>query len=116
MQARKKKAKGKALTLDDCIKVGLGQLRLSPSSFYDMLFSDFLLAAQGFYDLEEQRQRSNWERHRWTATILLSPHSKKGQKIKPHDLCIFPWEKKPKSKGNNALLKSTLNAMNNGKT
>jgi hypothetical protein len=45
---------------------------------------------------------------------MLSPHTKKGHSIKPQDLAIFPWEKKPKKKGNNQLLKNALNRMSNG--
>ena len=31
-----------------------------------------------------------WERTRWLATVLLSPHSKKT--LKPTDIAQFPWE------------------------
>lgn len=113
-QPRKKKAKGKAVTLDDCIRVGLGQLRLDPTSFYDMTFADFQLAAEGFYNLEERRQQTEWERTRWLGALLLSPHSKPGKSIKPHDIATFPWEKKSKSKGNNQLLKNALKRATNG--
>ena len=113
--ARKKKGKGKPLNVDDCIRVGLGQLCLSPSCFYDMLLSDFLLAAEGFYNLEETRQQAEWERTRWLACMGLAPHSRKGQRIKPQDLAIFPWEEK-KKRGNNKLLANTLNRLSNGKT
>ena len=108
MQARKKKAKGKALTLDDCMKVGLGQMCLSPSAFYDMELDEFLIAAAGFYDLEQHRQRSDWERTRWLAAIVLQPHAKKGTRIKPEDIAKFPWEKKQKKTANNKMLAHTL--------
>lgn len=94
--------------------MGLGQLRLDPTSFYSMTLEEFLLAAQGFHQLEEVRQQAHWERTRWLATLTLSPHTKKGHNIKPTDLAIFPWEKKPKKKGNNQLLKNALNRMSNG--
>ena len=35
-----------------------------------------------------------WERIRWLATVLLSPHSKKT--LKPTDLAQFPWEENTK--------------------
>jgi len=97
------------------MQIGLGQLRFSPSVFYDLTFEEFLYAAQGMNRQEEQRQQQEWERARWTATLLLSPHAKKGQRIKPTDLCIFPWEKKAKKKGNNKLLANTLKRMTSGK-
>ena len=112
---RKKKAKGKALTLEDCIRVGLGQLRLNPSAFWDMTFVDFLLAAEGFFNLEERRQQSEWERARWLGALLLSPHAKKGQSIKPQDIATFPWEQKSKKVGSNQLLKNALKSATNGK-
>ena len=98
MLERKKKGEGKPLNLDDCIRVGLGHLRLDPASFYDMTLQEFLLAAEGFHQLEEIRQQQDWERTRWLATLMLSPHARKGKSIKPRDLAIFPWEKKPKKK------------------
>jgi hypothetical protein len=98
------------------MKIGLGQLRLSPSSFYDMTFEEFLYAAQGMHEQEEARQRQEWERARWSATLALAPHSKKGHSIKPHDLCIFPWEKKARKKGSNKMLKNALNKISDGKT
>lgn len=101
--AGKKKAEGKPLTLDDMKKVGLGQLRLSPSAFYSMLLSDFLLAADGFYELEETRERQSWERARWSAAMAMQVHAKKGARIKPTDLCKFPWDPKPKKKVNQML-------------
>ena len=106
--ARKKKAKGKPLTLDDCIKVGLGQMCLSPAAFYSMEFTDFLIAAEGFVELEENRERQNWERQRWLATVLLQPHTKKGTSLKPTDIAKFPWDKKAKKNSDNKLLANTL--------
>lgn len=102
--AEKKKAEGgKRLTLDDLKKVGLGHLRLDPTSFYDMLLSDLLLAAEGFMELEEQRERQAWERARWTAAMAMQPHAKKGARIKPTDLCKFPWDAKPNKQVNQVL-------------
>ena len=98
------------------MQIGLGQLRFSPSVFYGMTFLEFVAAAQGMNLQEELRQRQEWERARWIAALSLAPHAKKGQRIKPADLCIFPWEKKSKGKGNKRLLANTLKSLNNGKT
>ena len=43
-------------------------------------------------EIEQQRQEIEWERVRWQTAALLSPHAKKGQRIKPADLVKFPWE------------------------
>jgi hypothetical protein len=50
------------------------------------------------------------------AALMLAPHSKKGQRIKPTDICIFPWEKKKKNKGEQKMLAKVLQQMSNGKT
>lgn len=102
------------MTFSDCLQIGLGQLRFSPSVFYDMTFEEFVLAAQGMNKQEEMRQQQEWERTRWAAALALAPHSKKGQRIKPQDLCIFPWEKKSKGKGNSKLIANTLKNLNRG--
>jgi hypothetical protein len=70
----------------------LGALRLTPSSLYDMTFEEFGNAMLGFYELEEQRQRQEWERTRWLAMITITPHVKKGSVKKPQDITRFPWE------------------------
>lgn len=98
------------------MQIGLGQLRLGPSVFYDMTFEEITAAAQGMNKQIELRERGEWERVRWLAAVTLSPHSKPGQRIKPSDLAIFPWEEKKKNTGNNKLLANALRTMNNGKT
>jgi len=115
--ARKKKGEAEPLTFADCMQIGLGRLRFSPSVFYDMTFIEFCAAAQGNAKHEEHMQQMEWERTRWLATVMMQPHSKKGQSIKPRDLTIFPWEKKEKKKKrSNKLLEHTLKAWSNGTT
>lgn len=50
----------------------------------------------GFYELENIRERSKWERTRWQTTLLLNIQMAKGKKIKPTDLIEFEWDKKDK--------------------
>jgi len=50
----------------------------------------------GFYELENIRERSRWERVRWQTTLLLNIQMAKGKKIKPTDLIEFEWDKKDK--------------------
>lgn len=95
------------------MRVGLGQLRLSPSCFYAMTLEEFLLAAEGFMQLEENREKQHWERSRWLAALLLQPHVKKGTRLKPTDIAKFPWEKTAKGKANNKVLAATLKSMVN---
>lgn len=42
---------------------------------------------------QDNKQQASWERTRWLATMLLQPHTKKGQNLTPEKLANFPWEK-----------------------
>ena len=48
----------------------------------------------GFYELENIREKGKWERTRWQTTLLLNIQIAKGKKIKPTDLIEFEWDKK----------------------
>ena len=50
----------------------------------------------GFYELENLRERGNWERTRWSTTLLLNIQIGKGKKLKPTDLIEFDWDKNDK--------------------
>jgi len=60
--------------------------------FYDMLPREFWNKVTGFYELENIRQRSNWERTRWSTCLLLNIQLPKNKSIKPTDLIRFEWE------------------------
>jgi hypothetical protein len=53
----------------------------------------FRIKLEGLRNAQTQQFRNDWERTRWLATIILSPHAKKGRAIKPKDLITFEWEK-----------------------
>jgi hypothetical protein len=53
----------------------------------------FRIKLEGIRNAQTQQFRNEWERTRWLATIVLSPHAKKGRPIKPKDLITFEWEK-----------------------
>ena len=42
----------------------------------------------------EMQAKTEWERTRWLACLLLQPHKKKNSSLKPTDLVRFDWEKK----------------------
>ena len=86
-----------SLTLDRIIEIGLGHMRFDPISFFEMTIDDFECAVRGFHELNEIREQQNWERTRWLATIILQPHTKKNQRLRPTDIAQFPWEQ-PKQK------------------
>lgn len=50
---------------------------------------------------EEEQERAEWERIRWLAAVLLSPHARKGKTIQPRDLAVFPWEKQERTTQDN---------------
>jgi hypothetical protein len=51
---------------------------------------------------DDDRERGAWERARWIAAVLLSPHAKKGKSIQPRDLTVFPWEKQERTEQDDA--------------
>ena len=61
--------------------------------FYDMLPREFWNKVDGFYELENMRQRIDWERTRWSTCLLLNIQLPKNKSIKPTDLIKFDWEK-----------------------
>ena len=62
--------------------------------FYDMLPREFWNKVQGFHELENLRQRSDWERTRWSTCLLLNIQIAKGKRLKPTDLIKFEWDNK----------------------
>ena len=71
-------------------------MSLSPDSLYSLTFKEFGNAVKGKKESEEMLERSNWERTRWQTSLLLNVHTKKGSKISPKDLALFPWEEAEK--------------------
>ena len=64
--------------------------------FYDYLPKHFWNKLDGFYELENIRERGRWERTRWQTTLLLNIQIAKGKKLKPTDLIEFEWDKNDK--------------------
>ena len=59
-----------------------------------MTFEECSNAVKGKREVLDAKERSSWERTRWQTALLLNVHAKKGTKIKPIDLAVFPWEEK----------------------
>ena len=66
---------------------------MNVDDFYDMLPREFWNKVDGFYELVNMRQRSDWERTRWSTCLLLNIQLPKNKSIKPTDLMKFEWEK-----------------------
>tara|TARA_R100001530_G_scaffold123549_1_gene91502 strand:- start:277 stop:585 length:309 start_codon:yes stop_codon:yes gene_type:complete len=77
-------------------KIAFGQLGMNVDDFYNMLPREFWNKVDGFYELENMRQRSDWERTRWSTCLLLNIQMAKGKSIKPTDLIVFEWEEDKK--------------------
>lgn len=92
------------MSWDEIEEMGLGQLRLSPVLLYDLTFPEFSNAMRGHYKEIEEREKAEWERTRWLATITVNPHVKK--RLTPKDLATFPWEKKEKAADGLSILRS----------
>ncbi len=73
-------------------QIAFGQLGMNVDDFYDMLPREFWNKIDGFYKLENLRQRSDWERTRWSTCLLLNIQLPKNKSIKPTDLIKFEWE------------------------
>lgn len=63
-----------------------------------MDYVDFMMAMEGWNEARETQEKLEWERTRWLAAVMLSPHGKKGRPIQPEDLIRFPWDGKRKKK------------------
>ena len=73
-------------------QIAFGQLGMNVDDFYDMLPREFWNKIDGFYKLENLRQRSDWERTRWSTCLLLNIQLPKNKSIKPTALIKFEWE------------------------
>jgi hypothetical protein len=70
-----------------------GRLGWSEKKFFKSEPSYFFKALKGFNDLEQERQKNEWERLRILGTWVLSPHTKKGANLTPKNLLPLPWDK-----------------------
>ena len=67
---------------------------MSVEEFYEMIPKHFFNKMDGFFELEQLRDRSDWERTRWQTCYLLNIHLPRGKQIKLKDLMQFEWENK----------------------
>ncbi len=59
-----------------------------------MLPREFWNRVDGFIEIQNLKDKNEWERTRWSTCILLNIQLGKGKKIKPTDLIEFDWDKK----------------------
>ena len=75
---------------------------MSVEEFYDMIPKHFFIKMDGFYELEQLRDRNEWERVRWQTAWLINIQLKRGKTLKLQDFIRFDWEKVNK-KGNKKM-------------
>jgi hypothetical protein len=68
-------------------------MNITPSEWENVTPYYFKSRLDGLRNKEMQIYRSEMERTRWLAAMILSPHAKKGTPIKPQNICVFSWEK-----------------------
>ena len=78
---------------------------MSVADFYDMIPKHFFNKLDGFFELEQLRDRSDWERTRWQTCYLLNIQLPRGKQIKLKDLIQFEWESKDAKVDYNKLKK-----------
>ena len=76
---------------------------MSVDDFYDMIPKHFFNKMDGFFELEQLRDRSDWERSRWQTCYLLNIQLSRGKQLKLKDLIQFAWEKKDTKEDYNKL-------------
>lgn len=77
--------------------MALGSLRMSEQEYNDTTLRRLQYRIEGFFEVESRRERYEWERVRWQSALILQMFAKKGRKIKPQDITVFPWEKEAKT-------------------
>lgn len=72
--------------------IAVGHCRMSIGDFYAAELGEVLCVVHAFYNLQEQKERAEWERTRFLAYVGAKPHDSKKRIKKPSDLLPFPWE------------------------
>ena len=73
-------------------------MRIPEDEYLDTTLRRLRYRIEGFFEIENRREKSEWERVRWQSTLILNMFAKKGQTIKPKQIAVFPWEEEVKIK------------------
>lgn len=72
----------------------MGQLNLMPWDLDKFAPRDFAIKYRGFKAFQDEKSKEAWHIARWQVAKLITPHLKKGARLKETDLIVFPWERK----------------------
>lgn len=85
---------------------------MSEDQFWDATPKFFWFRVKGYYERIEFEERQAWERTRYLAWAVLSPHVKKGTNWKPQSLFQFEDEKEAQQIDfNSAAIKARIREM-----
>jgi len=68
---------------------------MPPEEFWDLTQREFWNKLEGFYELEDCRDRREWVRTRWQTCLFLNCYTTKANTLQPKDLITFDWEVEP---------------------
>lgn len=74
--------------------IGVSCIGLSYDDFCRLTREEFQHIYDAYQQDQELQYRTDWERARMLAAIVIQPHTKR--KLTPQKLLPFPWEKKSK--------------------
>jgi len=93
------------VSIDRLTGIALGCVGMSLDDFARCTPSEFWSICEQWRSMEDGRMRDGWEQTRFVAVAMLQPYSKKT--LKPHDVAVFPWEKKKTDNGSAGVARST---------
>lgn len=94
----------KPLTLEDILKIGLGELGMDPDVLYDYSFEEFLLKLEGYRHAQLTADKNSWERMRELAfnVCAYTGNMKKG--LTKYMFMPFTWDENKAGKSHIANL------------
>ena len=72
-------------------------MRVPETEYQYWTFRQFNNAVKAFYAMQEANERQNWERTRWSTSVLLNVQLDKKHRIKPTQLLPLPWDVETKA-------------------
>ena len=70
--------------------MAVGSIGMRLEDFCRCTPAEFRAIAEGWNDMEQNRERGEWERARMQCLCMIQPYSK--EKLSPQDVMRFKWE------------------------